>query len=274
MHCGLRRAHARRGGGPCGVRQRRIRGAAGGGRRRGRGGASARAAARELVEQSVHRAGVPGRRHRGGGARRRCRGAPQLSHEPPRRGPARGARRARPPRPSPRRARGLQLDPGAPHHPSGPLGGARPRRAFDPRDRARCRRRLRLQGAAVAGRGRDRRARARARSSRALDRGSRRAFPRFDAYARPRVPRHRLCRQTRPRARHRCGALRGRWRLCDVAERAVPRNRHGGAQPARALRHPEFSGEDLHGRHQQISHRPLSRRGKAGGVFRHRAHHG
>ena len=36
-----------------------------------------------------------------------------------------------------------------------------------------------------------------ARSSRALDRGSRRAFPRLDPHPRPHLPRHRLCRQTR-----------------------------------------------------------------------------
>ena len=95
------------------------------------------------------------------------------------------------------------------------------------------------------------RARARSRSSRALGRGPRRASPGLRPHPRPPLPRHRLCRPARTRARHRCRADR-RWRrLCDVAARAVPGNRDGGAQSSGAVQHPQLSCEDLHRRHQQ-----------------------
>ena len=73
-------------------------------------------------------------------------------------------------------------------------------------------------------------------------------------------------------AGHRRRADRRRRRLCDVAERTVPGNRDGRAQPSGAVQHPQLPCEDLHRRHQQVSDRSLSRRRTAGRLLCDRAH--
>ena len=184
---------------------------------------------------------------------------------------ARRPRRACLSRPPARRGRGLRLDADAAHVrvALGEILGIE--RAAHPRRRPRCRRRLRAQGAALPGGDHPRRIGARTRSSGALDRGPQRASADRGPYPRPSLPGHRLCRPAGPHSRHRCRDRRRCRRLWAVAAGAVPGDRHGGAQPAGAVRDPELSRADLHRRDQQGADRPLSRGRPAGRVLCDRA---
>ena len=164
---------------------------------------------------------LAGRRHRRRGARGRCDGDPRISHAAAVGRAARMPWRARLSRLSPRRGRGLCLDPDAAYRARRIGRDPRSRGALHPRRRARCRRRVRAQGPALPGRNHPCGIGIGARSPGALDRGPQRASADHRAYPRPSLQGHRLRRPARPHSRRRRRDRRRCRRLRAVAAGAL-----------------------------------------------------